>query len=119
MKFGRIRVCVARAPHLRVSRPVPPAGTTVVILQRANASDWVDVRRSGAADGSKSALGFRDFGFWQICPGTACSSRACTECDWVAGSGFYHAETICARQTPICELQATCIARLLWPVITS
>jgi hypothetical protein len=73
----------------------------------------------GAADRSKSALGFADLGFWQICARTACSCRSCADCDWVAGSGFYHAGAICARQTPIRELHATCTARLLWPFITS
>ena len=73
----------------------------------------------GAADCRKSALGFADLRFWQICARTACRCRSCADCDWVAGSGLYHAGAICARQTPICELHATCIARLLWPFITS
>lgn len=34
---------------------------------------------------SKSVPGFADFGFWQICGRTACSSRSCVDCDWVAG----------------------------------
>src|SRR4029077_5487890 len=47
LKPGR-RICGFLAP--------PPSGTTVVILQRANASDWGNDRRSGAATAASQRL---------------------------------------------------------------
>jgi len=72
------------------------------------------IRRRAPADRSKSALGFAE-----ICARTACGRRSRTDCDWVAGSGLYHAGAIWAGQTPIRELHATCVGRWLWPFITS